>query len=67
MMLLVGKGQPPKDPKDVKGNYTIYVSTNQRDLIEEAREIESPDKRFGAYLRDSAVDHAKKVVEESKK
>ena len=64
---MVGKGQPPKAPEDKKKDFMIYVSDKQRETIEEARQIEAPEKRFGAYLRDSAVTHAERVIDENNK
>ena len=59
---MVGKGQPKKDPAEVKKEYNIYLSQNQRETIEEARKIEAPETRFGAYIRDCAVNHAERVL-----
>ena len=47
---MVGKGQPKKAPENKKAEFNIYISPKQRELIEEAREIESPEKRFGALF-----------------
>ena len=59
---MVGKGQPKKDPAEVKREYNIYLSQTQKETIEEARKIEAPEKRFGAYIRDCAVNHAEHVL-----
>lgn len=64
---MVGKGQPPKDPADKKKDFMIYLSQKQRETIEEAREIESPEKRLGAYIRDAAVNHAEEVIKNKDK
>ena len=56
------RGQPPK-PTDEKKSIqkTVFFSENQIVEIESAKEKESPEKRTGAYIRDVAVEHAKKV------
>ena len=59
---MVGKGQPKKDPAEVKREYNIYLSQTQKETIEEARKIEAPETRFGAYIRDCAVNHAEHVL-----
>ncbi|MBQ6616322.1 MAG: hypothetical protein IJH67_08130 [Thermoguttaceae bacterium] len=64
---MVGKGQPPKAPEDKRTEQKVWLSENERELVEQAREIEAPEKRFGAYVRDAALEHVKKVIDESKK
>ena len=64
---MVGKGQPPKAPEDKRTKQEIFLSQKERELIEEAREIEAPEKRFGAYARDAAVNHAEEVINNNKK
>lgn len=64
---MVGKGQPPKAPEEKKERTVIYVSEMQKEIIEKAREIEAPEKRYGAYLRDSAIAHAEDVINNNKK
>ena len=64
---MVGKGQPPKAPEDKKAEFNIYLSQKQREILEQANEIEAPEKRFGAYVRDAAIAHAEEVIENNKK
>ena len=64
---MVGKGQPPKAPEDTRTKQEIFLSQKERELIEEARDIEAPGKRLGAYVRDAAMEHVKKVIDENKK
>ena len=64
---MVGKGQPPKAPEDKKEEFNIYLSQKQKEKIEQARRIESPEKRFGAYIRDTAVEHAETIVNQTEK
>ena len=59
---MVGKGQPPKDPADVKKPYDVFLSQKQIDKIEQAKAIEAPEKRLGAYIRDAAMQHVEKVL-----
>lgn len=54
------RGQPPKGD-DKRKPIVIYASPIEKEEIEEARSKEAPDRRIGAYIRDVAVDHAKKV------
>ena len=57
-----GRGQPQKPDNEKKGvQKTVFFSKDQMTEIESAREKESPEKRIGAYIRDSAVAHAEKV------
>ena len=64
---MVGKGQPPKAPEDKRTEQKVWLSEKEREAIEEARKIEAPEKRFGAYLRDSAVEHAQEIIDKNKK
>lgn len=59
---MVGKGQPPKAPEDKKTRLEIFLSQTQRQEIEQARAIEAPEKRFGAYVRDAAMEHVEHVL-----
>lgn len=62
---MVGKGQPPKSPEEKKSEFNIYLSQKQREILEQANEIEAPEKRFGAYVRDAAVNHAEEVIKKN--
>lgn len=64
---MVGKGQPPKAPEDKRKKQDVLLSPRERETIEEAREIESPETRFGAYVREAALSHAKQVIKNNKK
>lgn len=59
---MVGKGQPPKPPEQKKTRHEIFLSQLQRQNIEAARKIESPEKKFGAYIRDIAMEHVEHVL-----
>ena len=59
---MVGKGQPPKPPAEKKRRLEVFLSENQRQEIEQAKAIEAPEKRFGAYVRDAAMAHVEKVL-----
>jgi len=62
------RGQPPKPSDERKGvQKTIFFSEKQIAEVELAKEIESPEKRIGAYIRDAAVNHAEKVNEKNRK
>lgn len=56
------RGQPPK-PVEEKRTIQKSVLMNSKEFkeIEKARKQEAPDRRTGAYMRDVAVEHAKKV------
>ncbi len=56
------RGQPPKAPEDKRSKLSVHLSPNEREDLEEARDIEAPDRRIGAYIRDVAVDHARKTI-----
>ena len=61
------RGQPPKPPGEKRERgVSIYLSSNEKEVIEDARSQEAPDRRIGAYIRDVAVDHAKKVSRNKK-
>lgn len=64
---MVGKGQPPKAPEDKRTEQKVWLSEKERETIEEARKIEAPKKRFGAYVRDSAMEHVKEVIDKNDK
>ena len=59
------RGQPPKG-EDKRKSLPVYLSSNEKEVIEDARSQEAPDRRIGAYIRDVAVDHAKKVSRDKK-
>ena len=59
--MMVGKGQPPKNPEDKRTKQDVFLSEKEREEIESARKKESPEKRFGAYVRDSALDHVREI------
>ncbi len=61
------RGQPSKAPEKKRGKFTVYLSSVEREEVEEARDSEAPEKRTGAYLRDAAVNHVKKVNEKNRK
>ncbi len=56
------RGQPPKPPEKKRTMYGVYLSPEEKEVVEEARDMEAPDRRLGAYIRDTAVDHAKEVT-----
>lgn len=56
------RGQPPKGA-DKRKNLGVHLSPIERETIEEARDIEAPDRRIGAYVRDVVLDHAEKVIQ----
>jgi len=59
-----GPGQPPKG-EDKRKNIGVYLSPPEREKVEAARDIEDPDRRVGAYVRDVVIDHADKVIKKS--
>ena len=57
------RGQPPKLPKERKAiQKNVSYTESQLAEVEAAKEIEAPDKKFAAYIRDVTVDHAEKVI-----
>lgn len=64
---MVGKGQPPKAPEDKRKKQDVLLSPKERETLNEAREIEAPEKRFGAYVREAALTHAREIIDENKK
>ncbi len=56
------RGQPPKSPEEKRERISLYISPSEKEIVEEARQQEAPDRRIGAYIRDAAVDHAKEVT-----
>ena len=56
------RGQPPKAPEKKRGKYSICLSPEEKEIVEQARNVEAPDRRTGAYIRDTAVNHAKDVI-----
>lgn len=64
---MVGKGQPPKAPEDKRKKQDVSLSQKERETLIKARDIEAPEKRFGTYVREAAIAHAEKVIEENNK
>ena len=56
------RGQPPKNQENKRKNLGVHLSPIEREKIEEARNIEAPDRRIGAYVRDVVVEHAEEVI-----
>ena len=57
------RGQPPKDDQDKRGHtVSVYLSPVEKQKVEEARNMEAPDRRVGAYVRDVVIDHAEKLT-----
>jgi len=59
---LVGKGQPPKKPEDVKKQSSIFFSPKEREAIENARV--KTGERFGQFVRNAANEKAEKLNKE---
>ena len=55
------RGQPPKGD-DKRKNIGVHLSPSERETVESARNVEAPDRRIGAYVRDVVVNHAEKVI-----
>ena len=56
------RGQPPKASEEKRTiQKSVLMNSEEFDEIEKSRIKEAPDRRTGAYMRDVAVDHAKKV------
>ena len=64
---MVGKGQPPKAPEDKRKYPTIGFSPKEKEIVEEARKIEAPEKGFGTYVRETTLNHAQEVIDNNKK
>ena len=63
---MVGKGQPPKKQEEKRKHYSFRIYENEMKQIEEGRAIESPEKGTSAYIRDAALEKAKKAIENKK-
>jgi hypothetical protein len=61
------RGQPPKAPEKKRTMYSVYLSQEEKAEVEEAKEIESPDLRMGAYVRESAIKHCRNVIRKANK
>lgn len=62
------RGQPPKPPEEKKSvQKNVMFTDGQIADVETAKEIESPEKKTAAYIRDVAVDHARRVIEKGRK
>ena len=55
------RGQPPKGENKRK-NIGVHLSPVEREKVEEARDMEAPDRRIGAYVRGVVIDHAEKLT-----
>ena len=60
--MMAKRGQPPKPPDEKRAKCTVYLSPEEKAEVEEAKEIESPDLRMGAYVRESAIKHCRDVI-----
>lgn len=61
---MVGKGQPPKKPEDRRKDKAVGFSLKEEDIVNKARKKEAPEKKFGTYVREITVAHAKKIINE---
>lgn len=50
------------DPQPAPANPPGLNPERKRQVIEEARQIEAPEKRFRAYVREAALSHAEHVL-----
>ena len=64
--MMAKRGQPPKQPDEKRERITLYISASEKEEVEEARLKEAPDRRTGAYIRDAAIEHCRKVNETKK-
>lgn len=64
---MVGKGQPPKKTEDKRCDKIVGFSPKEEELVNKSREKEAPEKKFGTYVRDTMVKHAKEILNEDTK
>ena len=60
--MMVGKGQPPKKPEDKRKFTSVMISPNERFEIDTARE--KTNEKIGEFIRNAAVEKARKINEE---
>ena len=62
------RGQPPKPPDEKKSiQKNVMFTEGQIADVEAAKEIESPEKKTAAYIRDVSVEHAQQIINKSRK
>lgn len=62
------RGQPPKTPEEKKNvQKNVMFTDGQIADVETAKDIECPEKKTAAYIRDIAVNHAQDVIEKNRK
>lgn len=62
------RGQPPKPPEERKTVHrNVSYTESQIADVDAAKQIEAPDKKFSAYIRDMSLEHAQKVLENAQK
>lgn len=55
---MAGKGQPPKNPEDLRKNRTVMFSDIEKEKIDKARGREG----FGSFVRHAALEKAEKML-----
>lgn len=65
--MVTKRGQPPKAPEKKRTMYGVYLSPEEKQQVEEAKEIEFPDLRMGAYVREAVIQHCREVIKKSAK
>lgn len=62
---MVGKGQPPKPPEEIRKAIVFYASDSDKIEIVEAKEKEcGKGASLSTYIKDTILAHARKVNQE---
>ena len=59
---MVGKGQPPKKPEDVRKNTQIRFSQTECEKIESGIKAEETKEKFSTYVRNAALRRAEEAI-----
>lgn len=59
---MVGKGQPPKKPEELRKNTQIRFSQKEMETIEAGRKAENTTEKFSTYVRNAAIQRAETAI-----
>lgn len=63
---MVGKGQPPKKPEDIRKAVVFYASSIDRKKMETAKNMECGESAsFSTYLKDIVMEHVERILDKN--
>lgn len=64
--MMVGRGQPPKKPEDLRKAFDVRISQKEREVIERGRDIGAPGQSTSAFIREAALEKSERILNQEK-